>query len=1000
MRLNQVDRQDFGLRYGVTMLSTLIAAFCLSACGGASQSVSPAAPAPIPTIGGGGTGETPAVIPVDPAGSGPGSGTSMAAEVGTARALNASANLSLDGVLNAPPVAAALASVPEGRFFYLDSRYGDDVNDGRSAYDAKQVLTANKGPWRSLARLMKSGLAAGDTVQLACASVWRESLNLPSNGTAALPITVTAPIGCAAPPTIDGRVALPVSAWRQHRGSIYKASLDAPPLQVFSDGTARSDVFVQAHHPNKGGVAADPASYYLAMAADGNAVAAVNGANIGSTVLNTGVDFSALAADATTPARVRVRINPYVINDLPVSRFEGTQIVLQRATEYQARAGWGFMLTGQLWMLDSPGEWHFDPASRELFAWMPNSLAPTSSVFVSVLDTGVNLQSREHIVVDGLAVRGVGLGVDMRRTVNVQLRNSVVEDTAGVGVDFSASKQALVESNRVSRTTGDAISGWGAASEAITSNWIGDATGSTVRNNLVRDSGVLMDGESVLSLPRRSLAAIFTGTNSVVSGNVIVNAGYIGILANANNTVSENFVYGACSVQDDCGGIYLASNSQVRRNTVVHARGSLPGQPLAQRGTSAEGIYLDDLGTGVTIEDNTVVDCDIGVLLHNAFKNEVRRNRLYANRTAQIWVQEDSTTLNSKGDVSGNVFEENQIAGVSSNSLGMLLTSRYASTEAFGRFSANRYFDRAAPTVVASSNSSVSRRFTLGQWRNSMGVGSASAVDTQATGTSLRGYTNYSVSGGNLVANSALVTNTAGWAAWNQTAPAGQLTREPCPAGSCLRYVAGGSPGVLTSPSFAVQQGRWYRLSVDISSESDNQSVPLVVRAGAPDYASVSDRNLTLTGSRAWSRHSVIFQAKQTLDGSIAGGSRLARVDIDGIEIGKSISLARLEVVAVTPDELAQTSGVFVNAGSTVRSVACPFATSAPALCGKLFNLADDQAITWPFNVPARSAVIAYAQEPGLIDTDGDGIADAQDTCPLSKPGAAVNAAGCEFTPR
>jgi parallel beta-helix repeat protein len=1027
-RIDMFIKPACGIRYRSVVLTTLFTAFCLSACGGgggggAGATAGAGADA---VVAPGGTGSAGAgsglavVVPVLPADAAsapaanpnadpkpdpkpdpisplplippPVTATPLAVEVGTARALGVSANLAVDGVPNAPPAAPALTLNAQGRTFYINSVEGNDANDGRSAVASSSPADAGKGSWRSLAKLMSSGLAAGDTVQLACASVWRETLSLPANGTTALPITVMAPAGCTTPPTIDGRVALPPSAWTQHKGKVYKAALDAPALQVFADG----GVISEAHHPNQGDVATDPTSPYLAMTADGNAV----GASGGSTQLNTGVDFSALSANSVGAARVRVRINPYVINELPVSRFDGKQIVLARATDYQARAAWGYLLLGQLWMLDSPGEWHHDAAARQLYAWMPNSIAPTSAVQVSVLDIGVNLQSRAHIVIDGLAVRGVGLGVDMRRSTAVQLRNSVVEDTAGVGVDFAASKQAVVESNRVSRTTGDAVTGWGAASEAITSNWIGDDTGSTIRNNLIRDSGVLMDGDKVLSLPRRSLAALFTGSNAVISGNVIVNSGYIGILANKGSTVTENFIYGACSVQDDCGGVYMGSNSQVRRNTVVHARGSLVGQPLTQRGTSAQGLYIDDLGTGITIEDNTVVDTDFGIQLHNAPKNVVRGNRLYGNRKGQMWLQEDSNTSNANGDLSGNVIEGNLMAGIAPNTMAILLTTRFASTAAFGRFDANRYFDRAAPTVVSSSNATASRAMNLGQWRASTGVGSAQAVDAQGSGTSLRGYSNYSVTGSNLVSNSALQTNTAGWSSWNQTAPSGQLTREACPAGTCLRYVPGGSAGVLTSPSFAVQQGRWYRLSVDVAAETDNQVFPLVVRAGAPDYAWVSDRPLIFNANRAWARYSMVFQAKKTLDGSAAASGQLARVDIDGIEAGKSVRIGNLEVVSVVPDTLAQTSGVFVNAASTARSAACPFTASAPALCNKLFNLADDQAITWPLIVPARSAVIAYAQEVSLIDSDGDGIPDAQDSCPNSTAGAVVNAAGCEFIPR
>ena len=515
----------------------------------------------------------------------------MSAEVGTARALSATASLSLDGVPNAPLAAPPISSDRQGRSFYIDSRHGDDAADGRRAHEAVLASEPGQGPWRSLARLMSSGLMAGDTVVLACGSVWRETLNLPANGTAALPIIVRAPVGCTTPPAIDGRVSLPPSAWTQHRGSIYKATLDGPALQVFSD----SGLFNEAHHPNAGATAAEPTSPYLAMAADGNALATGNGSNIGSTVLNAGVEFANVAANATTSARVRVRINQYIVDDLPVSRFDGTQIVLQRATEHQARAGWGYFLLGQMWMLDSPGEWHFDPASKQLYAWMPSSAAsasaaPTSAVSVSVLNTGVNLQGREHIVIDGLAVRGVGLGVDLRSSKSVQLRNNRIEDTADVGVLIPGSTQAVIESNLIARTGGDAITGWGVAMGSK----LPDAASSTVRNNLIRDSGVLLQGEQVVSLPRRSVAAVYVGSNSTVSGNTIVNAGYLGIFANANNTITQNFVFGACSVLDDCAGIYTAglnNNSQIRGNTVVRSRGMLAGQPLSSRATAAQGIY-------------------------------------------------------------------------------------------------------------------------------------------------------------------------------------------------------------------------------------------------------------------------------------------------------------------------------------------------------------------------------------------------------------------------
>lgn len=945
-------------------------------------------------------GPTPAptTTPVpEAAASEPSSSTTTTAAIGVsapipaAHVLSASASLSFAGVLDQPPAAAASPANGAGRTFHVSSATGDDSNDGRAASSS-----GGSGPWRTLARLTTSGLKAGDTVQLACGNVWHETLRLPASGTLAQPIVVSGPpAGCKTAPAIDGGVALAPSAWVQHRGNIYKASLDTAPLQLL----AASGAFTEAHHPNRGDVAADPTSPYLALAADGNA-ATLDG-RTGSTLLATGADL-VLPPGATLGAgtRVRVRTNPYIIDELAVASFDGRRLTLASATTYPVSAGWGYLLLGQLWMLDSAGEWYHDASARQLYAWMPNSAPPTASVTVSTQATGIDLQSHDHIVIDGLAVRNVGIGVDMHGSKGVQLRNGLIQDVASLGVNAAASTLAVIESNRIERSGLDSITGWGAATGA----YIGDATGMTVRNNLVRDSGVLMQGDLVLSLPRRSLAAIYIGTNSVASGNTIINAGYIGILGGANNVIDDNFIYGACSVQDDCGGIYTGgagNNSQIRRNTVVHSRGALAGQPLAQRGTSAQGIYIDDDGDGITVEANTVMDTDNGILMHNGARNTVRGNRLYGNRGSQIWMQEDANRHNPNGDLLGNVIEANQLAAVSPRALGYLLSTRFASTAAFGRFDQNRFFDRASATVAYSSSTAGGRAYTFGQWRGSTGAGSAQPTDALGTGTSLRGYTNYSVSGTNLVANSGLQTDSFGWNTWNQTAPAGQLSREACPAGMCLRYVAGGSAGVLSSPGFALQKGRWYRLSVDISTETDQQWVPMVVRIGGADYASVSDRNLSLHANRAWGRYSVAFQATATVDPTLVGGAGLsARIDIDGIEAGKSVSLAHLELVPITPDPLAQTSGAIANAGTKPLSAACPLAATVPALCGKLFDLADDRPITWPLTVPPRSAVIVYAQELSLLDRDGDGVPDAQDTCPDSTPGTAVNASGCEFVPR
>lgn len=892
----------------------------------------------------------------------------IADAVGTARALGVSALLAL-GLPVTPDAAPPLVLAPH-RVFHVDSAGGDDANDGLSA-----TVGGGSGPWRTLGRLAAAGLAAGDRVELACGGTWHETLRLPADGAAGTPIVVAQPAaGCTTLPSIDGSSAIAPGAWTLHQGHIYKASLSATPLQLF----ASTGTFTVAHFPNNADVAADPGSPWLALAADS-----------AGAVLTTGSDL-ALPAGATLDAgaRVHVRTNAYVIDESDVASFDGTRITLAQAPTYTVRSGWGYFLTGQLWMLRAAGEWWYDARAGQVYAWMPDSAAPATAIAASTLPVGIDLQGRSHVVVDGIAVHGVGLGVDMRSTNDVTLRNMLVEDIADIGIDAAGSSHDVLESNGVARTGGDAVTGWGGAMSPL----LNDATALVARNNVIRDSGVRMDGDTVLSLPRRSLAALFVGSGATATGNVVVNSGYIGILAQADSGVSGNFVYGACSVQDDCGGIYTSgayNRSQITGNTVVHSRGSLFGQPLAARATAAEGIYVDDKGSDLVIQSNTVIDADYGILLHNATRNSVLSNRLFANRRGQIWMQENTNELDPAGDMSANVISGNQIAPVAPSAVGLQLTSTFASTARFGSFASNRFYDRMAPAVAVNGSAAGRVALTFGDWRGSTGYGSSQPVDMLGAAVSSAGFAVYTPTGGNLVPDGGLANGSTGWSSWNATAPAAQATLLACPAGSCLQYVAGGSAGILSSPGFALQQGAWYRLSVDVSTQIDNQAVPLVVRVGSGDYASTSDRPLAFNASRAWTRHVVVFQATRTVPG---GG---ARVDFDGIVAGQSISIASLELVQVTPSTAAQDSAAIVNAAAAPLSAACPFTGSASSLCSQAFDLATGQPLSWPLAVPARSAVIVYVQDTALADSDGDGIPDVADRCPATPAGAPVDASGC-----
>ena len=911
---------------------------------------------------------------------------------------SASASFADSGLATAAPaptlvVAAAAgytavaATTGTGAVYYVDSKLGSDANTGLAA----AVGTGGIGPWRSLAKLATATLIPGDTVLLACGNVWNETLKLATSGTATSPITVGSfPAGCSTKPTIDGNQTIAAGAWTLHQGNIYKAALATAPLQV----SATAGFMQQAHHPNRGFDATQLDSLYVR-----NAVASdktlINSRQV-STYVTTGADLK-LPAGATLTAgtKIRIRTNAWVLDERDISAVSGTRLSLSTPTSYPVDAGWGFYLLGQLWMLDSAGEWHYDATSKQLYAWMPDNSAPAANLQTTQLATGVDLAARAYIALDNLKVRGVGTGINLRKSTGVVVRYSRIEDTAGVGINAVGSVATVITNNVMVRLGTDAVSGQ--------DDVIAPATTMQVVYNTITDAGVAMNGSTVLNLPIRSFAAIKAGLSALVSANNISNTGNIGIQAGANSTVSNNVLSGACTVLDDCGAIYASganNKSVISGNLIQNSRGAVAGKAPLSAYTQGQGIYLDESASGVVVSGNTVVNADYGVQVHVSANNVIKDNKLYGNRKNQLWMQETRNTDNPLGDVFGNVVTGNQIVPTAADARGLYLETQINDTSRFGTFDFNRYFDRIFTTVAEERTNAARTMHTIGQWKGALTASGASrSLDPNGSGTSETRFASVQINGSNIVPNPNLATDSKGWTTWNLTSPFGYLVRESCLPGWCARYVTGGSMGVLSSPNFSVVAGNWYRLSMDLATGTDTQLVNIVLRrggGGTNGYESLSDRSLKMTAGTGWKRYSVIFKATKTVNAADPITKDLgARVDAQNIELGQVVSMANLEVVAITPADALTRNDILVNSGNPALQMSCPVASTQPALCANYVRLSNNLPVTWPYYLAGRSAEIVYTRDASLVDADGDGIPDSQDTCPNTPAGAGVNSRGC-----
>lgn len=761
------------------------------------------------------------------------------------------------------------------------------------------------------------------------------------------------------------------------------------PLELFAGNT----VLEPAHHPNRGHDAALPRSVYLNTASDADRVLS-NGKYV-STFIPTGSDLvlpSGAALDSKVT--VRFRTTPWLMEERQIKSVSGSRLYLSTPTSYPLLAGYGYYFVGALWMLDSPGEWFYDAAQKMLYVRMPDSQAPGNLVAVAHQPYGVDLAGRASVVVRGLAVRKVGVGVRMASSKASTFRDGEIADTAQEGIDAAGATDGLIENNLLANTGRDAVSGVNAA-------WV-SAQRLRVQRNTVSNSGVRASGAAAASLPVQSYGAIRGGQYATVTGNSVVGSGYTGVTAMTGSTVSQNHVENACLVLDDCAGIYVnaaGSNSTISNNLVA----SVPGNPDGKPGrlTHAVGIYLDDHAKGVSVLNNAVTASDYGIQLHNAYSNRIEGNTLYGNRITQLWLQEQTKSLRTAGDLYDNQVLGNLIFPTTTDA-GVMHESKFSGTDHFASYDRNLHSTLLSPRVAAEQWSGGGVAYAFPDWQKALDRNQVPRnLDANGEAVSSGSFASYRVVGANVVPNGNLASGAAGWGGWSAKTPLPKIVVESCPAGKCLRMVAGASESILSTPYFSVVKGQWYRLTFDLKTGAAGDSLAVLVRrggGGTNTYERLMGAPEPILGNGAWNRYAILFQAPKTVKaGDPVTLDNGARLDFEKIPAGKTVSVANVAIQAVSPLEATLQTRLLTNPELVSAARPCPDESTQPQLCSMYVSFPDKRPVAWPVTLEPVSAQIVFTQDQSLADSDQDGIPDSQDACASSPAGKAVNNRGCSF---
>lgn len=756
-------------------------------------------------------------------------------------------------------------------------------------------------PWKTLSRAASASLHSGDALLLKCGAVWREPLVLSQRFASGSNVLVGAYGDCkrGQRPMIKGSKLVPASGWKRLDGMPggFVGDWSGAVQQLHVDGQP----WFKARYPRQQGI--------------GKEFALADGTGRDRLRVRP-AELRQLQSRDVVGASIYVRAVPWQVEQAKVIAFDASSglLTLDRQLPFTMQASTGYFLEGKRWMLGSPNEWFHDPVSGQLFLVFVGGTSPSASVIeATVLDRGIVATGVTGLTIERVALSHFGqIALEVTGADRPTVSGIRVQDANEYGIHMQGVNQATVRNSVVEGA------GWTGIS-------LRKSPKSTVQGNQVIDTGLRARSGGTRA------AITVEGDSATITDNVMDRSANLGInFFNLGNTrVADNTVVAPCMRLTDCGGIYTwtstdigqaASSYQpsgtIERNIVLGGAGNLDGTPTRGK-NQACGIYLDELSAGISVASNLVVGSELGICLHNARFNVVTGNTVGAVTHASFSAHQSRADVDLlKGNrVLRNklMAKENEVAPVTwsyPSELLQLLKGKQGNEESDNRvvtLTGERAFYK--PYAAGVSSSSLVPKGPFVPYFNPAGSGGAVGA------------------------------------------------AEPCPRAPCVRFVAGHSGDLLSTPSFTLdnQPGKdRYVLSFTAKGGDGGGLSRAVVRRAGPTYEMLGvNQSPTLLKPGEVLKTELVFQAT---------GSGVARIDFSGQVRGETIisdvSLKRVSDFRAA--DLSRLTVQLVNLSDTARAFQC--AETGLSNC----NATDDsgQAIKWPITVAPRSTSLVLALDP------------------------------------
>jgi hypothetical protein len=250
------------------------------------------------------------------------------------------------------------------------------------------------------------------------------------------------------------------------------------------------------------------------------------------------------------------------------------------------------------------------------------------------------VQSVDVTGIELIATRGDGIVIEQSMDVNLSQLKLV--DIGRAGVVVNGGRNVRVRASTFEDLGDQAVILRG-----------GDRATLESSGHTVEDSRIARPSQRLLT---PATAIRLEGVGHLVRGNVIEDAPHSAVYFDGNNhTIESNWFERICLEVDDAGAIYAgrdwtARGTMIRNNVFTHIHATL------KNGT-AVAVYLDDMLSGIRVENNAMVDVDYGVLVGGGRDNIIEHN-IFQRTKMSVHVDERARTWAQKAVAPGEIMEQ------------------------------------------------------------------------------------------------------------------------------------------------------------------------------------------------------------------------------------------------------------------------------------------------------------------------------------------------------